>query len=405
MTDVRKDFPILQELVHGKPFIYLDTAATAQKPKCVIEAISNFYANEYATVHRAIYEKAIKSSENYAAVRSKVAKFINASFDEEIVFTRGTTDAINLVARSLGDLVVKEGDEILITTLEHHSNLVPWQMLAERKNAKLIIAPIDPFGDVDLDAFEKLLSPKTRIVSFTHISNAIGTVNPINHMVRLARRYPLYIVVDGAQGAPHLPINVQESDVDFYTFSGHKIYGPTGIGILYGKKEILEIMPPIQGGGDMVEEVTLYHSTYQQAPLKFEAGTPMIASVIGLGAALDYLLSLDFAKRSQEEESLLSYTIERLSEIPDLHILGNPKKRAALVSFTIGKVHPFDLAALLDLKGIAIRTGSFCAQPLLSHFGLKAAARISLGLYTTKEEIDFTISALLETTATLSSIS
>jgi cysteine desulfurase/selenocysteine lyase len=402
--NLSKDFPMLSQLMQGKNFIYLDTAATAQKPQCVIDTISNFYRNEYATVHRSVYEHAAKTSEKYTAVRRKVATYLSASSEEEIVFTRGATDGINLVARSLGDLVVSEGDEILVTALEHHSNLVPWQMLAQRKKAKLIIAPIDSFGDVDLEAFEKLLSDKTRIVSFTHISNAIGTVNPIEEMVKIARRYEVYILVDGAQGAPHLPINVVESDVDFYVFSGHKLYGPTGVGVLYGKKEILEMMPPLEGGGDMVDQVSFESATYQLSPLKFEAGTPMIASVLGLGAAIDYISSFELVKRVEYEEELLSYTIERLHEIPTISILGNPKKRAALVSFNIEGVHPLDLGNILDFKGVAIRTGSFCAQPLLRHFGLNGAARISLGLYNTKNEIDFAISALSETAEILLSI-
>lgn len=387
---MKSDFPILDRL------IYLDTAATAQKPQAVIDAISHFYAHEYGTVHRAVYDLAMESTEKYSAVRRKIASWIKASSEEEIVFTRGTTDALNLVARSLGDTIVEEGDEILITAMEHHSNLIPWQMLAERKKAKLLIAPLDERGDIDLGAFLHLLSPRTKIVSFTHVSNVLGTVNPIKEMVQIARRFNPYIVVDGAQGAPHLPVNVVDWDVDFYTFSGHKMYGPTGVGVLYGKKKILEMMPPLQGGGDMVREVTFEKATYQDPPLKFEAGTPMIASVIGLGAAIDYI-----EKHRHEEEDLLDYTICRLEEIPQLKIIGNPRKRSSLVSFTIEGLHPLDLGTFLSLKQIAIRTGTFCAQPLLNSLGISAAARISLGLYNTREDIDRTIEAILSIQSTL----
>ncbi|MBM3201670.1 MAG: SufS family cysteine desulfurase [Chlamydiae bacterium] len=383
---MKSDFPAL------KDWIYLDSAATAQKPKCVIDAISNFYQEEYATVHRAVYQMAAESTEKYSSVRRKVASWIHARQEEEIIFTKGTTDAINLIARSLGDLVVEEGDEILITAMEHHANIIPWQMLAKRKKARLVVAPLDERGDIDVSQFASLLSARTKIVSFTHISNVLGTINPVKELVKIARRYPLYIVVDGAQGIVHEKVDVQDFDVDFYAFSGHKIYGPTGVGILYGKKEILDMMPPVQGGGDMVDTVSFETASYQETPLKFEAGTPMIASVIGLGTAVDYIQNLSF----DHEKELLQYAEAKLSSIEGLKILANPKQRAPLFTFTLEGLHPLDIANLLSFKKIAIRTGTFCAQPLLHSLGIQAACRVSFGIYNSREDVDALYKALMD---------
>jgi len=385
----RSDFPMLKQKMHGKPLIYLDSAATTLKPQAVIDAISDFYAENYGTVHRAVYQLAGQSTANYDAVRSQVQRFLHAKAPEEIVFTKGTTEAINLVAFSFGQAFIQPGDEILISAMEHHSNIVPWQLLCERKTAHLKIIPLRENGELDLQAYEKLLSPRTKLVAIAHISNVLGIVNPIKAIIDAAHRMGAKVFVDGAQSAPHLKIDVQAFDCDFFAFSGHKIYGPTGIGILYGKKELLEQMPPYQGGGDMIQTVTFEKTTFQPPPLRFEAGTPMIAEVIGLGAALTYIKSHGLDQIHAYESSLMKHALQKLAQIKEIRILGSLENRSSLITFTIEGIHPLDAATLLDLQGIAIRSGHLCAQPLLHHFGCTEALRISLASYNTLEEIDF----------------
>ncbi len=396
---VRKDFPMLQKEMSGKPFIYLDSAATTQKPKVVIDTITDFYSNGYATVHRGVYEHAIIASERYSEVRRQVQKFINAKEEEEIIFTRGTTESINIVALSYAREFLRGGDEIVITEMEHHANIVPWQLICEEIGANLIIAPMDDNGELILEEFEKKLSHRTKIVSVCHISNLMGTINPISEITKMAHAVGAIVLVDGAQSAPHLPIDVQEIDCDFFVFSGHKVYGPTGIGILYGKKELLEKMRPYHGGGDMIQEVTFAKTTFQKAPLKFEAGTPPIAEVLGLGAAITYLTSLDRKALHLHEDTLLKTAMSKLSEVEGLKILGTAKNKSSVITFTLSDIHSLDLGVLIGLKGIAIRTGVMCANPTLHHFGVQTAARISFGLYNTTAEIDEFLIALAEVRA------
>lgn len=398
--DLRADFPILESPAHHKPLIYLDSAATTQKPQIVLDTLAHFYAHEYGTVHRAIYHLASQATERYHQVREKVAHFLNAPSSEQIVFTKGTTDGINLVAHSYGSLL-QEGDEILISEMEHHSNLVPWQLLAQRKHLTLRFIPITDRLELDLAAFRKLLSPKTKLVSIAHVSNAVGTIHPIETIIQEAHAIGAKVLIDAAQSVAHLPIDVQALDVDFLAFSGHKMYGPTGIGILYGKQELLAAMPPLQGGGDMIERVTLEKTSYQAPPLRFEAGTPPIAEVMGLGAAIDYLTALDLTEVHEYEQALLHYAKERLSSIPHLHLIGAPAAQSAILSFIIDGVHPLDCATLLDLEGIAIRSGHHCCQPLMDRLGLPGTCRISFAPFNTFEEIDALIDALKKCLAVL----
>ncbi len=391
---LRQDFPMLHQTMHGKPLIYLDSAATSHKPMAVIEAIASFYRDHYGTVHRAVYQLALQSTEAYQKVREKIRKFLNARGEEEIIFTRGTTESINLVAYSFGKAFVKPGDEILISAMEHHSNIVPWQLLCEDRGAILKVIPMDERGDIVLEEYARLLNPRTRLVAVTHISNALGTLNPVKQLIQIAHHMGAKVLIDGAQSAPHLKIDVQDLDADFFVFSGHKIMGPTGIGILYGKAELLDQMAPYQGGGDMIETVTFARTTYHALPLKFEAGTPMIAEVIGLGAALDYLDSIGWDAIRDWEKELLLYATTRLQEIPRLTIIGQAKEKGALISFTIEGIHPFDIGTFLDLKGIAIRTGHHCAQPVMAFFKVPATARASFACYNTKEEVDGLVEAL-----------
>lgn len=393
---IRNDFPMLGKRMHGKPLIYFDSAATAQKPNAVIDAISDFYRDHYGTVHRAIYQLATRSTEEYQKVRRKVRGFIHAAKDEEVIFTRGTTDAINMVAYSFGKAFMKEGDEILISAMEHHSNIVPWQLLCEDRGATLKVIPMNEKGELLLDEYEKLLNARTRLVAVTHLCNSLGTVNPIKEIIAMAHRAGAKVLVDGAQSAPHIKIDVQELDVDFFAFSGHKLMGPTGIGVLYGKYELLNRMPPYQGGGDMIESVTFEKTTYNTLPLKFEAGTPMIAEVMGLGAAIDYIESIGIEAIQQWEHELLSYATAQMEQIPGVRIIGQASKKGALISFAVEGIHPLDLGTFLDLRGIAIRTGHHCAQPVMQFFKVPATARISFALYNTIEEIDYFISSLQE---------
>lgn len=391
---VRADFPMLQKSMHGKPLVYFDSAATAQKPQAVIDTITDFYQNHYGTVHRAVYDLSIHATQAYHEARLKAQTFLNAPTPEEILFTRGTTESINLVAFSFAKAFIKPNDEILITEMEHHSNIVPWQLIAEQFKATLRVAPILDSGDLDLEAFKKLLNPKTRIVSVAHISNVLGTINPIRQIADLVHEAGAYLLVDGAQAAPHIGIDVQALDCDFYVFSGHKLFGPTGIGVLFGKKALLEQMPPYQGGGDMIEHVTFAKTTYNVLPLKFEAGTPIIAEAIGLGAAIDYLNALPVNERHAHEEALLARAMEGLQKIPGLSIVGHPQKRGSLVCFNVEGVHPLDIGTLLDLKGVAIRTGHHCAQPLLQRLNITACARASFAFYNTLDEVDYFLSSL-----------
>ncbi len=401
LSSFRKDFPMLFSSMHGKPLVYLDSAATAQKPQLVIDAISDFYRNHYGTVNRAVYALAQDATERYQGVREKVRAFIGAGKCSEIIFTRGTTESINLVANTFGRAFIRKDDEIIITEIEHHSNLVPWQLLCQQSGAKLNVVPVDEQGQVIVEAYEELLSPRTKLVAITHVSNAIGTIVPVKEMTEMAHAYGAKVLIDGAQAIPHMAINVQDIDADFYAFSGHKLYGPTGIGILYGKEEILEIMPPFHGGGDMVDKVTVAHTSYQKSPLKFEAGTPMIAEVIGLGAALDYLNLIGMDEIQSWEHELYTYAAEKLNQIKGVTLLGDVPQKGAIISFIVEGVHPLDLGTMLDLEGIAIRTGHQCTQTTMARFDITAAARISFGLYNTKDEVDRFISSLIKVIALL----
>ncbi|MBN1914285.1 MAG: cysteine desulfurase [Parachlamydiales bacterium] len=393
---VRKDFPSLMEKMRGKPFLYLDSAATTLKPQCVIDAITTFYTKDYATVHRSVYERSLHATTLYNQARERVHQFLNTKTPEEIVFTRGTTDSINLIALSYGESVLQEGEEVLISASEHHSNLVPWQMLCRRKKAVLKVVPMDARGVLLWEDLERLLSKKTKIVSIAHVANATGTVHPIDKIIQLAHQRGAVVVIDGAQSAPHLPIDVQQIDCDFFAFSGHKVYGPTGIGILYAKKELLEQMPPLYGGGDMIREVTFEETTYQDPPIKFEAGTPSFVQAIGLHAALDYVEKIGRSPIAAYEKSLLEYATKKLEQIEEVRIIGQAPHKASVISFVVDQIHPLDIGTLLDLEGIAIRTGHHCAQPTMRHFQVPGTCRISFGIYNTMQEIDFFADMLIK---------
>lgn len=384
----RDDFPMLNSQMHGKPLIYFDSAATAQKPKCVIDAINNFYTRHYGTVHRAIYQLSVHATERYQNIRAKIAAFLNAETPEEIIFTRGTTESINMIAYSFGKAFIKPGDEVILSEIEHHSNIVPWQIMCEDRGAILKIIQSDDKGVLKLDEYASLLNEKTKIVSVGHVSNALGTINPIKKIIEMAHRAGAKVLIDGAQGAPHLQVDVQDLNADFYAFSGHKVYGPTGIGVLYGKKELLDAMPPAQGGGDMIEKVTFPKTTYNTLPMKFEAGTPMIAEVIGLGSAIDYLTQHGLKNIETWEHALLEYATKKVQQIEGLKIIGTSTEKGAIISFSISGVHHLDIGTMLDLKGVAVRTGHHCAQPAMRRFGVEGTARASFGLYNTMEEID-----------------
>jgi cysteine desulfurase/selenocysteine lyase len=385
---VRRDFPILSMKVYGKPLVYLDNAASAQKPQAVIDAERDVYEHGYANIHRGVHWLSVHATDAYDAVREKARAFINARSAEEIIFVRGTTEAVNLVAQTYGRAHVEPGDEVLITGLEHHSNIVPWQLLCEEKGATLSVARLTDSGEVNLESFERLLSPKTRIVAIAHLSNALGTVLPVAEIVKRAHARKIPVLVDGAQAVPRMPVDVQALDCDFYAFSSHKIYGPSGVGVLYGKAELLEAMPPYQGGGDMIRSVTFEKTTFNTLPYKFEAGTPNIAGGIAFGAALDYVTRLGLPAIAAHEHDLLTYATERLSEVPGLTIIGTAREKAGVLSFVLDGVHPHDIGTVLDREGIAIRTGHHCAQPVMDRFGLPATARASFGLYNTRGEVD-----------------
>ena len=396
---IRADFPILATETRGRPLTYLDSAASAQKPKAVIDAMADFYAAHYANIHRGVYQLSAEATIAYEAVRGKVARFIGARDEREIVFVRNATEAINLVARSWGEMNVGEGDEIVLTWMEHHANIVPWQMLAERKGATIRVAEIDDDGVLDVNHLTSLLGPKTKLLAFTHVSNALGTINPVAELVALARERGITTLVDGAQAVPHQPVDVSAIGADFYVFSGHKVFGPSGAGVLHGRFEMLDAMPPVLGGGDMIEIVSFEGTTFAPVPQKFEAGTPDIASIIGFGAAIDYLEGIGMDAIAAYEHELLEYATERLEAVPGLRIIGRAKEKAAVLSFVLEDAHPHDIGTCLDGDGVAVRAGHHCAQPLMKRIGVPATARASLAFYNTREDVDRLADALVKTAA------
>jgi cysteine desulfurase/selenocysteine lyase len=391
---IRQDFPVLKQTIHGKPLVYLDNAATAQKPRAVIDAIVKFYEVDCANIHRGVHELSQRSTAAYEETRAKVRRFLNVRSAHEIIFVRGTTEGINLVTQTWGRANLKEGDEIIIAGLEHHSNIVPWQILCEQTGTGLRIIPIDDRGDLLLEEYEKLLGRRTRMVAIGHVSNALGTINPIRRIIRMAHDAGALALIDGAQAVPHMPVDVSALDADFYAFSGHKLFGPTGIGVLYGKADLLDAMPPYQGGGDMIRTVTFEKTTYNDLPYKFEAGTPDIAGGIGLGAAVDYVTRLGIDKIAAYEHELLLYATEVLEQIPGLRIVGTAREKAAVLSFVMQGIHPHDIGTVLDHQGIAVRTGHHCAQPVMDRYHIPATTRASLAFYNTPAEIDALVAGL-----------
>ncbi|MGH2575430.1 MAG: SufS family cysteine desulfurase [Ignavibacteria bacterium] len=391
---IRKDFPILSRKINGRPLVYLDNAATTQKPQSVVDALEHYYTYYNANIHRGVYQLSEDSTLAYEEARENVRKFINAADSREIIFTRGATEAINLVAQSYGRYNIKEDDEIIISNMEHHANIVPWQVICTEKKAKLRIIPITDSGELMMDEFMKLLNDRTRFISVNQISNTLGTINPVKQIIETAHRRNIPVLIDGAQAVPHMKVDVKELDCDFYAFSGHKLFGPTGIGVLYGKADLLETMPPYQTGGDMIKSVTFEKTVYNDLPFKFEAGTPNIAGGIGLSASIDYLNKLDFDAISTHEAELLVYAAEKLNEIQGLKLIGTAAHKAAVVSFIMDNIHPHDIGTVLDSEGIAIRTGHHCTQPLMQRYGIPATARASFSIYNTKEEVDKLISGI-----------
>ena len=391
---VRRDFPILAERIHGKPLVYLDSANTSQKPLVVLDAMDAYYRHANANIHRATHLLSERATALYEGARAKAAAFINAPDVKNIVFTRGTTDGINLVAQSYGRSVLRAGDEIVISWLEHHSNIVPWQLLCEQIGAVLRVVPIDDRGEIDLEQYAAALSPKTRLVAISHVSNALGTVNPVRRIIEQAHARGAVVLVDGAQAVPHLPVDVQALDCDFYVFSSHKMFGPTGVGVLYGRGSLLEVMPPYQGGGDMIASVTFEKTLYNVVPYKFEAGTPNIGGVAGFGAAIDYLMAIDREAALAHEDAVLAYATERVREIRGARIIGEARHKTGVLSFLLEGVHPHDAGTILDNEGVAVRTGQHCAQPIMDRYGIPATIRASLGIYNTREEIDVLMRAL-----------
>jgi len=394
IEDIRKDFPILSKTIYNKPLVYLDNAATTQKPLSVIEAMNNEYLNVNSNVHRGVHWLSQQATELHESARETLRKFINAKSTNEIIFTRGTTESINLVASSFVEGFMNAGDEVIVSEMEHHSNIVPWQLQMARKGIALKVAPIDDEGNLDMEAFKKLFSERTKLVSIAHVSNVLGTVNPIDEIIQFAHSQGVPVLVDGAQSAPHFAIDVQAMDCDFFALSGHKMYGPTGIGVLYGKEEWLDRMPPYQGGGEMIETVSFDKVTFEKPPLKFEAGTPDYVATHGLATAVDYLLDLGMDNIQKHEAMLTEYAMEQLSTIKDIRFIGTPRQKDAVVSFLVGDIHPFDLGTLLDRLGIALRTGHHCAQPLMQRLGIQGTVRASFGLYNTKEEIDVLVKGI-----------
>ncbi len=391
---IRSDFPLLSRKVNGKPLIYFDNGATAQKPKVVIDALAHYYSDSNSNIHRGVHRLSQDATSAYEEARKKIQAFIGAEHSEEIIFTKGTTDGINTLAFSFGLNQIKAGDEIIISAMEHHSNIVPWQMLCERTGGKLLVAPIHKSGELDLQAFEDLLSEKTKLVSIVHTSNTLGTINPVDQIIEMSHRVGAKVILDGAQAIAHQKIDVREIDCDFFVFSMHKVYGPTGIGILYGKKELLDELPPYQGGGDMIETVSFEKSTYNVLPHKFEAGTPNIAAGIASGVCIDYLNQLDWEKISLYEQDLLNYASEKLKLVPGLRIIGEAKQKASVISFIIDGIHPYDIGIILDQFGIAVRTGHHCTQPLMDWYKIPGTVRASFAMYNTKEEVEVFLEAL-----------
>jgi cysteine desulfurase / selenocysteine lyase len=394
VQEIRKDFPILNQTIHGKPLVYFDNAATTQKPQSVIQAISDYYQEFNANIHRGIHTLAEKATAEYEGTREMVRKFINAASTDEIIFTRGTTESINLVAATFGRQQVKAGDEVIITTMEHHSNIVPWQMLCEEKDATLKVIPINDQGEIILEEYEKLLSERTRLVAAVYVSNSLGTINPVKEIIDRAHAFGARVLIDGAQASAHLEINVQELNCDFYAFSSHKLYGPTGIGVLYGKRELLEAMPPYQGGGEMIKEVSFEKTTYNELPYKFEAGTPNIADTVAFKKALEYVTEISKPVAAEYEHELLTYATESLQEINGLRIIGTAREKISIVSFVVEGVHHQDIGIILDTQGIAVRTGHHCTQPLMQRFNIPGTTRASFAIYNTKEEIDKLVKGL-----------
>ena len=391
---IREDFPVLHQMVNGKPLVYLDNAATTQKPQAVIDALVRYYSADNSNVHRGVHTLSQRATEDYDSGRSKARQFLNAASDEEIIFVKGATDGINLVAHSYARQHLGEGDEIIISTMEHHSNIIPWQVLCQEKGAHLRVIPISDAGELLMDEYESLLSSRTKLVAITHVSNVLGSVNPIKQIVEMAHSQGVPVLVDGAQATPHMPVDVQKLGCDFYVFSGHKIYGPTGIGVLYGKTELLEAMPPYQLGSDMIKSVTFERTVYNDLPYKFEAGTPNIAGVIGMGAAIDYLTEIGMDRIDNYEHGLLEYGTECLSGIDGVKIVGNAPGKASVLSFVMDCAHPHDIGTILDTEGVAIRTGHHCAQPLMNRYGVPATARASLSFYNTRDEVDLLVKAI-----------
>ncbi|MBI5727579.1 MAG: cysteine desulfurase [Ignavibacteriales bacterium] len=394
ITSIRKDFPILSSTVHGKPLVYLDNAATTHKPVAVLDTIEKYYRTQNSNIHRGVHYLSQMATAEYERDRETVRKFINASKAKEIIFTRGATEGINLVASSYGSKFIKEGDEIIITGMEHHSNIVPWQMLCERNDCSLKVIPLTDSGEIEISELKKLITNRTKLISVVHASNSLGTINPIKEIISIAHNQGINVLVDAAQSIQHLPVDVRELDCDFLVFSGHKIYGPTGTGILYGKEHLLNAMPPYQGGGDMILSVTFEKTTFNELPYKFEAGTPNIAGGIALGAALEYVSNIGIKKISSYEHWLTNYTVQALNALPKLKMIGEAGDRVGSISFVLEGIHPHDIGTILDFDGIAIRTGHLCTQPVMHRYGIPATARLSLGLYNTKEEIDFFVKSL-----------
>lgn len=395
MKHYRQDFPILKQNIHGKPLVYLDSAASSQKPQQVIDAVSHYYSHDHANIHRGVHSLSQRATDAYEKTREAVRGMINANSLEEIIFVRGATEGINLVAQSYGRTFLKAGDEILLTEMEHHSNIVPWQLLAEQIGVVIKVLPIKDNGELDLELLSQLLSTKTKLLAITHVSNALGTLNPVHEIIKQAHERQIPVLVDGAQAFGHLPIDVKALDCDFYVFSSHKAYGPTGVGVLYAKKALLERMPPYQGGGDMIETVSFQGSTYNQLPNKFEAGTPNIAGVIGFGAAIAYIQNVGLHAIYVHEQELLKAALEKLRQVPGLRIIGEAKDRIGVISFVMEDCHPHDLGTILDHQGVAVRAGHHCAMPLMDRLGLPATARLSLGLYNNHEDIDALVEGLL----------
>jgi len=391
---IREDFPALRQLINGKPLVYLDNAASAQKPRAVLDAMRKFYENDYANIHRGVHELSVRATEAYEDARGKVARFINAASENEIVFTKGATESINLVAAAWGRSFLKEGDEVVITALEHHANIVPWHLLRGQTGLALRVVPVTPEGDVRLEDIEKAVTPRTRLVSVAHVSNALGTILPVREIVNIAHEKGALALIDGSQAISHMPVNVQDIGADFYVFSGHKLYGPTGIGVLYGRREVLDSMPPYQGGGDMIETVSFEKTAFREPPFRFEAGTPPIAEAVGLGAAIDYVSAIGMKNIALHEQELLQTATERLTTVEGLRIIGTAPNKAAVISFVMDCAHPHDIGTVLDSEGVAVRAGHHCAQPLMEAMGLAATARASFGLYSTAQDVEALITGL-----------